>query len=251
MRRQDALHCRSCEADTRGRWPHQWALILPIADDSCLMGYSLTRVLETRADDELTTPANMPLQHCAIAISFSVSFGMSCRRRASSSKSQAARASTSLEPERVAERHGVGEGHRRHECARADGLGRLAITLADRFGRWDHLHQHGAHFTLGRDAWIDQGCGRDPSSDGAVLSLWPIQTRRIGNDPEQPGVRPKPSRLQPGLGSARPRSSRSDRAIRRIFGSDNHRNARKQSERENPPNSIRDAALASRRRTTT
>ena len=36
----------------------------------------------------------MPLQHCAIAISFSVSFGMSCRRRASSLKSQAARAST-------------------------------------------------------------------------------------------------------------------------------------------------------------
>src|SRR5271157_4389657 len=38
----------------------------------------------------------MPLQHCAIAISFSVSFVMSCRRRASSSKSQAARASTSF-----------------------------------------------------------------------------------------------------------------------------------------------------------
>ena len=36
---------------------------------------------------------NMPLQLCAIAISFSVSFGMSCRRRASSSRSQAARAS--------------------------------------------------------------------------------------------------------------------------------------------------------------
>ena len=28
MRRQDALHRRSCEADTRGRWQHQWALIL-------------------------------------------------------------------------------------------------------------------------------------------------------------------------------------------------------------------------------
>ena len=38
----------------------------------------------------------MPLQQCAIAISFSVSFVMSCRRRASSSKSQAARASTSF-----------------------------------------------------------------------------------------------------------------------------------------------------------
>ena len=28
VRRQDALHCRSREADTRGRWQHQWALIL-------------------------------------------------------------------------------------------------------------------------------------------------------------------------------------------------------------------------------
>ena len=34
------------------------------------------------------------------------------------------------------------------------GLGRLAITFADRFGRRDHLHQHGPHFTLGRDARI-------------------------------------------------------------------------------------------------
>ena len=34
----------------------------------------------------------------------------------------------------------MGEGHTRHECARAGGPGRLAITLADRFGRRDHLH---------------------------------------------------------------------------------------------------------------
>ena len=132
----------------------------------------------------------------------------------------------------------MGEGHTSHECARAGGPGRLAITLADSFGRRDHLHQHGPHFTLGRDARIDQGCGRDTSSDGAVLSLWPIQTRRIRNDPEQPSVRPKPSRSQPDLGSARPRSGHSDRAIRRILGSDNHRNARKQSERGVPPNLI-------------
>ena len=35
---------------------------------------------------------------------------------------------------RVAECRGMGEGHTRHECALAGGLGRLAITLADRFG---------------------------------------------------------------------------------------------------------------------
>ena len=139
---------------------------------------------------------------------------------------------------RAAERRGMGEGHTRHECALAGGLGRLAITLADRFGRRDHLHQYGPHFTLGRDAGIDQGCGRDPSSDGAVLSLWPIQTRRIRNDPEQPSVRPKPSRSQPDLGSARPRSGRSDCAICRILGPDYHRDARKQSERGVPPDLI-------------
>ena len=72
----------------------------------------------------------------------------------------------------------------------------------------------------------------------AVLSLWPIQTRRIRNDPEQPSVRPKPSRSQPDLGSARPRSGRSDGAIRWILGSDYHRDARKQSERGVPPDLI-------------
>src|SRR3984885_10547548 len=38
----------------------------------------------------------MRLRHCAIAISFSMSFAMSCQRRASSSKSQAAQASMSF-----------------------------------------------------------------------------------------------------------------------------------------------------------
>ncbi len=85
---------------------------------------------------------------------------------------------------------------------------------------------------------FDQGRGRDTSSDSAVLSLWPIQTRRIRNDPEQPSVRPKPSRSQPDLGSARPRSGRNDRAIRRILCSDNYRDARKQSERGVPPDLI-------------
>jgi hypothetical protein len=62
-----------------------------------------------------------------------------------------------------------------------------------------------------------------------TAALWSIQTRRIRNDSEQPSVRPKPSRSQPDLGSARPRSGRSDRAIRWILGSGYHRDARKQS----------------------
>ena len=40
--------------------------------------------------------ASMRPRRCAIAISFSMSFAMSCRRRASSSKSQAAQASMSF-----------------------------------------------------------------------------------------------------------------------------------------------------------
>ena len=55
---------------------------------------------------------------------------------------------------------------------------------------------------------FDQGLGRDTSSDSAVLSLWPIQTRRIRNDPEQPSVRPKPDHVDaddPVGGSDRPR----------------------------------------------
>ena len=86
------------------------------------------------------------------------------------------------------------------------------------------------------DARIGQGRGGDPSSDGAAISLWPLQTRRIRNRLEQPGVRQKPSRSQPDLGSARPRSGRSGRTIRRILGSDDHRDARKQSERGVPSN---------------
>ena len=78
---------------------------------------------------------------------------------------------------------------------------------------------------------IDQGRGRDPSSRVTALSLWPIQTQRVRNGPEQPSVRPEPSRSQPDLGSARPRSGRCDSAVRWILGSGYHRNARKQSER--------------------
>jgi hypothetical protein len=83
---------------------------------------------------------------------------------------------------------------------RAPCSGRLTINLANRFGRRDHLHQHGPHFTLGRDARIDQGGGRGTFTVVAVLSLWPVQTRRVRNGSEQPGVRPGPSRSQPDLG---------------------------------------------------
>jgi hypothetical protein len=71
-----------------------------------------------------------------------------------------------------------------------------------------------------------------------TAALWSIQTRRIRNDSEQPSVRPKPSRSEPGLGSARPRSGRSNRAIRWILGSDNRRDARKQPKRGVPPDLI-------------
>jgi hypothetical protein len=36
--------------------------------------------------------------------------------------------------------------------------------------------------------------------------LWSIQTQRLRDGPEQPSIRPEPSRSQPDLGSARPRS---------------------------------------------
>jgi hypothetical protein len=140
----------------------------------------------------------------------------------------------------------MGEGCTRHECARADCPGRLAIILADRFGGRDHLHHTCPHFTLVGDGRIDQGGGRRTSSGVTALSLWPVQTRRVGNGFEQPSVRPEPSRSQPDLGSARPRGRRCDSAIRWILGSGCHRNARKQSERGVPPDltSQRMVALA-------
>ncbi len=72
-----------------------------------------------------------------------------------------------------------------------------------------------------------KGRGRDPSSDGAALSLWTLQTRRSCDEPEQPGVRPEPPPTRTDLGSAGSRSGRSGRAIRRILASDDHRDARK------------------------
>ena len=72
----------------------------------------------------------------------------------------------------------------------------------------------------------------------AALSLRSIQTRRVRNGAEQSSLRPEPARSQPELGSARSRSGRRDGAIRRIFSSGYHRNARKQSERGVSPSLI-------------
>jgi hypothetical protein len=94
------------------------------------------------------------------------------------------------------------------------------------------------HISPGGDARIDQGGRRDTPSGVPVLSLWSIQTRRVRNGPEQPSIRPEPSRSQPELGSARPRSGCREGAIRWILGSGYHRNARKQSERGVPQNVI-------------
>jgi hypothetical protein len=69
------------------------------------------------------------------------------------------------------------------------------------------------------------------SSRVTALSLWPLQTQRARNSPEQRDVRPKPSRSQCDLGSARSGSGRCDSAIRRMLDSHCHRNAREQSER--------------------
>ena len=61
--------------------------------------------------------------------------------------------------------------------------------------------------------------------------------------PEQPSVRPGPSRSQSELGSARPRSGRCNSAVRWILGPHGHRNARKQSERGVSPDVILTARL--------
>ena len=68
-------------------------------------------------------------------------------------------------------------------------------------------------------------------SKSPLLSLRSIQTRRVRNRPEQPSIRSKPSRSQPGLGSATPRSGCRDGANRWMLGSSYHRNARKQGAR--------------------
>jgi hypothetical protein len=68
--------------------------------------------------------------------------------------------------------------------------------------------------------------------------LWSVQMRRVRNGHERPSIRLEPSRSQPDLGFARPRSGRRDGAIRRILRSGYHRNAHKQFERGVPPSLI-------------
>jgi hypothetical protein len=130
----------------------------------------------------------------------------------------------------------MGEGHRCHECTRAHCPGCLAFGLANRISRRDYLHQHDPHLTLGGDCGIDRRGRGDTHFEIAAVSLRSIQTRRIRNGAEQSGLRPKPSRSQSELGSARSRSGRRDGTNLRIFGSGYHRNACKQSERGVPPN---------------
>jgi hypothetical protein len=158
--------------------------------------------------------------------------GMSCRRRVSSSKSQAARASTSFifrETSPVSFStlpilnrmpYGVSPHGRRQQTSRMCGRP-LFWTPHNQFGRslrlTDHLHQHRPHLALKGDGRIDQEGGRVTSSGVTALSLWSVQTQRIHNGPEQPSVRPEPSRSQPNVGSARRRGGRCDSAIRWIL----------------------------------
>jgi hypothetical protein len=159
--------------------------------------------------------ASMGLPHCAIGISFSMSFAMSCQRRESSLRSQAARASTPFIVREIsrasfsnlpiliqctAERRRMGEGHRCHECTRAHCPGRLAFGLANRISRRDYLHQHDPHLTLGGDCWIDQRGARHTPSGIAVLPLRSLHMRRLWNGPEQPSIRPEPRDRNPNRG---------------------------------------------------
>ena len=125
----------------------------------------------------------------------------------------------------------MGEGHRCHECTRAHCPGCLAFGLANRISRRDYLHQHDPHLTLGGDCGIDQRRGCDTPFEIAAISLRSTQTRKVHDGPEQPSIRSRPSRSQPGVGSARSRSGRRDGTNCRNFGSGYNRNACKQSER--------------------
>jgi hypothetical protein len=119
----------------------------------------------------------------------------------------------------------MGEGHGCHECTGA--IGRLAFGLANRISRRDYLHQHEPHLALGGDCGIDQRAA-------TILPSEIADRYRFG----QPSLRPKSSRSQSELGSARTPSGRRDGAICWILGSGYHRNARKQSERGVPASLI-------------
>jgi hypothetical protein len=102
----------------------------------------------------------------------------------------------------------------------------------------DFLHPRGYRLSRGSQEPTrrDNACRRVgwgfADWDGASLSSSnTTEGACMCNGPEQPSIRPESSRSQSELGSARSRSGRRDGAIRRIFGSGYHRNARKQSER--------------------
>jgi hypothetical protein len=125
----------------------------------------------------------------------------------------------------------MGQGGRRRECTRADCPRRVGTSLANRVGQGDYLHQHGPHFALGGDARTDARGRRDTPSRITALSLRSLPTRRDRHRSEQPRIRPKSSRSQSKLGTARSRSGHRDGTNLRILDSGYHRNARKQSER--------------------
>jgi hypothetical protein len=62
----------------------------------------------------------------------------------------------------------------------------------------DH-RPRGPHFTLGGDPGIDQRGGQTilPSASRSISRS--IQTRRVRNGPDQPSIRPEPSRSEPEL----------------------------------------------------
>ena len=82
--------------------------------------------------------------------------------------------------------------------------------------------------------------GRQILSRSTPFYLYGPYTRRGRNGREQPSIRPEPWRSQPQLGSARPLGGCRVSAIRWIFVSSYHRNARKKSERGVSPSLIVD-----------
>src|ERR1700722_19316807 len=132
----------------------------------------------------------------------------------------------------------MGEGHWCHECTRAYRPRRVGFGLANRISRRDYLHQHDPHLTLAGDTRIDERGHRHTPFEIAAVSLRSIQTRRVRNGAEQPRIRPKSSRSQSEMGSARSRRGCRDRAIRWILEASYHRNAGKQSERGVPADLI-------------
>ena len=133
----------------------------------------------------------------------------------------------------------MGEGHTRHQCARAMVLdvsqSPWPIASADGIIYINRVHISPWDATLG----LIRGAAAILPPTAPFYLYGPYKREGVRNDPEQPSVRLKRSPLQPDLGSARPRSGRRDRAIRRILGSDIHRDARKQSERRVPPHLTR------------